>query len=100
VPQEDLRRFGVRLSDRRCDAAFVALMKFEIARCRELYTSADRGVDLLPPASARCIRAARVLYSGILEQIEEADYDVFRARVRVPTWKKAAVAARFALGRG
>jgi len=100
VPQEDLRRFGVDLTDRRRDDAFVALMKFEIARCRELYASAERGIALLPPASARCIRAARVLYSGILDQIEEADYDVFGSRVRVPTWKKVATAARFALGRG
>lgn len=100
VPQEDLRRFGVDLTARRCDAAFVSLMQFEIARCRELYESADRGIAMLPPASARCIRAARVLYSGILEQIEGAGYDVFASRVRVPTWKKVATAASFALRRG
>ena len=100
VPQEDLRRFGVDLTARRCDAAFVALMKFEIERCRELYRSADEGIAMLPEASARCIRAARVLYSGILEQIEDAGYDVFRDRVRVPTWKKVATAGRFAMGRG
>ncbi len=100
VPQEDLRRFGVELTSRRCDPAFVELMRFEIARCRELYVSADRGIADLPPASARCIRAARVLYSGILEQIEQANYDVFATRVRVPTWKKVATAARFAARRG
>jgi 15-cis-phytoene synthase len=100
VPREDLVRFVVRLTDRRCDDGFRALMTFEIARCRELYASADLGIDLLPPASARCIRAARVLYSGILEQIEAADYDVFARRVRVPAWKKVATAARFATGRG
>lgn len=100
VPQEDLRRFGVDLSARRRDDAFVELMKFEIARCRELYRSADEGIAMLPAASARCIRAARVLYSGILEQIEGAGYDVFTDRVRVPTWKKVATAARFAIPRG
>jgi 15-cis-phytoene synthase len=100
LPVEDLNRFGVDLTERRRTSEFAALLQFEIARCRALYSSADLGISSLPEASARCIRAARVLYSGILEQIEAADYDVFTARVRVPTWKKVATAARFALGRG
>ena len=49
---------------------------------------------MLPAASARCIQGARVLYSGILGRIEAAGYDVFTSRVRVPGWKKLAVAAR------
>ncbi|NDC27676.1 MAG: phytoene/squalene synthase family protein, partial [Actinobacteria bacterium] len=61
IPQEDVRRFGVDLSERRCSPQFVELMKFEIARCRELYRSADEGLALLPPQSARSIGAARVL---------------------------------------
>jgi len=38
------------------------------------------------------VRTARVLYSRILDRIEDADYDVFSGRVRVPTWRKAATA--------
>jgi phytoene synthase len=45
------------------------------------------------------VRAARVLYSRILDRIEAADYDVFSSRARVPTWQKAATAARVALAR-
>ncbi|MDP8937543.1 MAG: phytoene/squalene synthase family protein, partial [Actinomycetota bacterium] len=37
---------------------------------------------------------ARALYSGILDQIEAAGYDVFSSRVRVPAWRKMAVAYR------
>ena len=48
---------------------------------------------MLPPASARCIRAARVLYSGILDRIEAAGYDVFADRARVPTWRKVLTVA-------
>ena len=94
VPQEDLRRFGVDLTARRCTPEFVELMRFEIARCRELYTSADRGIAMLPDRSARCIRAARVLYSRILDKIEEGGYDVFAARATVSTPAKAWVVAR------
>jgi len=94
VPQEDLRKFGVDLEDRRCTPEFVDLMQFEIARCRELYRSADFGLSLLPPRSARCIDAARILYSRILDKIEELHYDVYSGRARVPTAEKAALVAR------
>jgi phytoene synthase len=97
VPQEDLRRFGVDLSVRRRTPEFVELMKFQIERCRELYTSADRGIAMLPPRSARCIRAARRLYSGILDRIERSSYDVFTRRVAVPTSQKALMVARMML---
>ena len=77
---------------RQVDDAWVALMRFEIARCRALYESADIGIAMLPPASGRCVRTARVLYSGILERIERSGYDVFAERVRVPTARKALTA--------
>ena len=96
VPQRDIRRFGAEsaFAERRVTPAFVALMSFEIERTRQLYTSADRGVALLPPSSARCIVAARALYSRILDVIEANDYDVFGKRASVPTWKKAVVVAK------
>jgi phytoene synthase len=68
-------------------------MAFEIARTRRYYASADLGIPMLPPRSARCIRGARALYSGILDEIEAVHYDVFSRRVRVPTWRKLAVAS-------
>jgi phytoene synthase len=73
---------------------WIELMRFEIARCRRLYVSADIGIGMLPPRSARCVRAARMLYSRILDVIEEQGYDVFSRRARVPTWQKAALVAR------
>jgi 15-cis-phytoene synthase len=97
LPQEDLRRFGADPTARIVDDAWRRLMRFEVERCRELYRSADRGIELLPPSSARCIVAARRLYAAILERIEAADYDVFSSRATVPTWRKVLVAARPAL---
>ncbi|MBA2280972.1 MAG: phytoene/squalene synthase family protein [Acidimicrobiia bacterium] len=99
VPQEDLARFGADPSRRTVDEPWRALMAFEIERCRELYRSADTGIDLLPPASARCVRAARALYSEILDGIEARGSDVFSGRVSVPTWRKGTCAARLALDR-
>ncbi len=98
LPQEDVRRFGAEaaLAERRVTPGLVELVAFEIDRARALYRSADTGIDLLPPASARCVRAARVLYSRILEVIEAHGHDVFGARARVPTWQKAALVGRVA----
>jgi phytoene synthase len=94
VPQEDLRKFGADPWRREATPEWCDLMAFEIARTRRYYESADLGIPMLPATSARCIRGARLLYSGILTEIERAGYDVFAQRVRVPTWKKLAVAFR------
>ena len=91
VPQEDLRRFEADPHCRMATPEWREVMRFEIDRCRELYASADLGTAMLPPSSQRCIQAARDLYSGILEKIEAAEYDVFTERVRVTTGRKLAM---------
>jgi phytoene synthase len=92
LPQKDLASFGADPARRTVDSAWRALMAFEIDRCRGLYDSADRGIAMLPPSSARCIATARRLYSRILDEIERNDFDVFTQRASVPTWSKAATA--------
>ena len=93
IPQDDLLRFGVSIDARRVTESWRELMRYEIARTREYYVSADCGVAYLPASSARCIRAARSLYSEILDRIETSEYDVFSRRARVPSWRKALVVA-------
>jgi phytoene synthase len=92
IPLDDVERFGADPWARRVDEPWQRLMAFEIERCRGLYRSADLGIAMLPAASARCVRTARVLYAGILDRIERAGYDVFSSRVRVPTARKALTA--------
>ena len=65
-------------------------MAFQIDRTRSYYLSGDIGVGLLRGRAQRCVMAARALYGGILDQIEAADHDVWKARVRIPTWRKIA----------
>jgi 15-cis-phytoene synthase len=99
LPAEDLERFGVDVTARTVTPAWRALVRFEAERAHDLYASADRGIALLPPWAARSIRAARVLYARILDEIAANDYDVFSMRARVPTATKLAVAAGALLGR-
>ena len=99
LPQEDLRRFGADPHRREVDDAWMALMRFEISRCNDLYAAADVGIARLPASSARGIWAARKLYAGILGKIEEGGYNVFDRRATVPMWRKLAVVASAATGR-
>lgn len=91
LPQEDLDRFGADPWRFRVDEPWRRLAAFEADRCRALYAEARAGEDLLPPDSARCIRAARILYGEILDAVEANGWDVFSQRARVPRRRKAAV---------
>jgi 15-cis-phytoene synthase len=97
LPLEDTERFGVDLSQRRVTPQFVELMRFEIDRCRELYRSAQIGIDMLPERSAKCVGAAHALYGRILDRIEAQDYDVFTSRASVSTTEKAIMVAKLLL---
>jgi len=101
IPMEDVRKFDAASAwaQRRMTPGFAELMRFEIERARALYASSDPGPAFLPPSSARCVNGARALYSGILGRIEDAGYDVWSTRARVPTWRKLAVAGRMGLAR-
>lgn len=104
LPQDDMDNFGyteAMLAGGIVNHRFRALMAFQIARARACYASADQGIPDLPPAAQRPVRLARVLYSRILNKIEDADYDVFRQRACTSALEKVAEAARqqFALAR-
>jgi 15-cis-phytoene synthase len=96
LPQEDLRRFGYSEEELRQgidNEAFRALMRFQVERARDYYDRAAPLADLLDPDSRPCLRAMRSIYGGILDRIVAQNYDVFRRRARVPTWKKLLIAA-------
>lgn len=90
IPLEDLTRFQTDPRLRQVTPQWIDLMRFEIARARDLYRFADTGLGLLPRRSAACVRAARVLYSAILDRIEANRFDVFSVRARVPVQRKVA----------
>jgi len=97
LPLEDLERFGVTEADfvaRHVSERFRRLLGFEVDRTRALYRRAEAGWAMLAPRSQVCIRIAHRLYGGILDALEDADYEVFRVRARVPARRKLTVTAR------
>jgi 15-cis-phytoene synthase len=107
LPLEDLARFGVTRADlerRVVTPEIRAALEFQIARVRALEEASREGIAMLHPSSQPCIEAARVLYCGIVDAVEDIDYQVFteratvsrrrRLEVALPAWRAARKARR------
>ncbi|MDO8307113.1 MAG: phytoene/squalene synthase family protein [Actinomycetota bacterium] len=95
LPLDDLARFGVtraNLEARRMTPAVRQAIAFQVQRVRDLEQSARPGIEMLHPASRDCIEAARILYCGIVDEVERNDYDVFSTRATVPMRRRLSVA--------
>lgn len=101
MPQEELRRFGlssVDIANRVYDDRFVAFMKFQIERNREIYREALPGIPMLAFRGRLAVRIAYRLYSAILREIERVDYNIYLGRVRTNSRQKLWLSARAVFG--
>lgn len=95
LPLDELAAFGVSAEDvraRQLTPEFRNALAWQIARVRELEQRSKPGIELLHPTSRPCIEAARILYCGIVDEVEANDYDVFRQRAKVGTGRRLSVA--------
>ncbi len=91
LPQEDLDRFGYSALELRAgvrNAAFEALMKFEVERAREYYDRSAGLTECLSAPGRRIYTAMRDIYGGLLREIERRKYDVFSKRIRLTRFQK------------
>ncbi|MFD7847138.1 phytoene/squalene synthase family protein [Nocardia sp. NPDC059764] len=61
---------------------------------RDIYEYARGGIALLAPRSRPCVTTALLLYSEILDRIEDNDFEVFGRRATVGTGRRVRVGAR------
>lgn len=83
LPADELAHFGMTpesILSGQPGPGFPSLMQFQIARARALYASAFGGVGSLCPSGRLATLAAAQLYSGILDEIERLEYNVFSQR--------------------
>lgn len=88
LPQEDLTRFGVTetaIAAGRCDAAWQALLRFQVERARALMLAGAPLGERLPGRLGWEIRAIVAGGLRILDKIEAVEYDVFRRRPQLTT---------------
>jgi phytoene synthase len=95
LPLDELAEHGVTRADlerRVLTPAIRSALAAQVARVRSLEESARPGIAMLHPSSRDCIEAARVLYCGIVDEVERNGYDVFGARASVPMRRRLTVA--------
>ncbi len=98
LPAEELDRFGLDRADlerRTVTPAFIAFMRFQVARAREYFAAGDEVVGLFPRDGSRLtVRLLQQTYAGILDVIESQEYDVFRRRAYTSRRRKMRILAR------
>ena len=92
LPKEELDSFKYTEADiknKSVDERFRALMKFQINRARDYYTEAEKGISLLTNDGSRStVKMMSKIYSGILTEIENSNYDIYSKRHYVSTFSK------------
>ena len=87
LPLEDLERFHYSEQDLLAGTLndnWRALMRFQLERAREWFARSEAGVRWLAPDARWPVWASLRLYRGILDVIEQHNYDVFNKRAYVP----------------
>ena len=95
LPLEELGQHGVTRADlerRVVTPAVRNALAEQIARVRTLERRSRPGIAMLAADSQPCIDAARVLYCGIVDEVERIDYEVFDRRATVGLGRRLAVA--------
>jgi phytoene synthase len=101
MPQNELRQFGLTSGDisrRVYDERFVEFMRFQIARNRQVYKEALPGIPMLHWRGRLAVRIAYVLYKAILDEVERANYNIYRGRVRTNLQQKLWLSAKALIG--
>ncbi|MBX7173481.1 MAG: phytoene/squalene synthase family protein [Pyrinomonadaceae bacterium] len=97
IPQDELAKFGLSnedIANHVYDEKFIALMKFQIERNREIYRESLKGIPMLKLRGRMAVKISYVLYSGILSEIEKLNYNVFKQRARTSFVTKLKLSAK------
>ncbi len=96
LPADELALFQVTPADLahgHVTPQFVEFMKFQIERARDFYRRSEAGIPALTAdGSQLTVWLMRTIYAGILDEIEQARYDVFSKRAAVSTLRKLRLA--------
>jgi phytoene synthase len=98
LPLQWLRDAGIDpgefLSNPRHSAQLASVIRRLLDEAHRLYQRADSGIAALPRSCRPGIYAARLLYSGIGDQLARQEYDAVTSRSVVPASRKLALLAQ------
>jgi squalene synthase HpnC len=101
IPGEDLARFGCGVAELEHGVVTTRvreLLRFEAERAWRFYREGVRLIGKVDADSRAALWALARIYSSLLVRIEELDFDVFSARVRLNKTKKARILVRARMG--
>lgn len=94
IPLKEMQDFGVSefaiMNEKNSDE-LRELIKFQVDRAWNYYLEAEPGIKMLDKDSRFAIYAASRIYSGILNIIQNNNFNPFQSRAFVPNRKKAAI---------
>lgn len=91
LPREDMLTHGISETDiemGKVTPRWRQFVQFQIDRARRLYEESSEGLKMLDREGQLAIGAASVFYQGILDEIENNDYNVFNKRASLSAWEK------------
>ena len=98
VPMEELEHYGVTAEELGSGVPMERLrplLEYQARRAREYYQSAEKLLPMVEEVSRPALWTMVEIYRGILDRIEQRNYDVYTERVRLTVGEKLKV-----LGRG
>ena len=101
IPQDELQQFGYTEDDIKnkvLDKRFAELIKYQIARARHYYELASKGFSYLTNDGSRTtVVLMYKIYSGILDRIENSNYDIYSERLYVNPARKIGITLKYLL---
>jgi phytoene synthase len=98
LPLEDLERCGVAAnsmagisSGRQLTPEQRRVLEIQAERADEFYKSAEALLPLISPDSRAAMWVLVTIYHRLLRHIEQRNFDVFSARIGVPTYEKLSI---------
>ncbi|PYU24052.1 MAG: squalene synthase HpnC [Acidobacteria bacterium] len=101
IPAEDFARFGCGMAELERGVVTPSvreLLRFEAERAWRFYREGTRLIGKVDADSKAALWALVRIYSSLLARIEERDFDVFSARVRLSAPEKAGILLRARVG--
>jgi 15-cis-phytoene synthase len=91
LPTDELSNYKLSIEDilsEKVNADYISFMKFQIQRARKLYKYSLEGLQHLNTKGKLAVLVSVKLYSAILKEIENNNYNVFDKTISIPFLKK------------
>ena len=101
IPLDEMRQFRyteAELHRGEVSEGFTALMAYQTARARTYFDNSRQLFPLVSADARACPKLMHATYSGILDRIERAGFDVFERRIGLSTSTKMLLLARLWAG--